>query len=264
MTFSLTWLPEVLRAAGLKVVEEAGWESRGRGPMGTVKGVICHHTAGPAHATGTPGLSTIIHGRGEPNPLAGPLSQLYLARDGTWHVVAAGRCNHAGAGAWHGVTAGNSSFIGIEAENAGTGLDPWPEAQIASYAQGVAAILIKIGADDVMAAGHKEFALPRGRKIDPSFDMIAFRERVEAYMIADDPIIVKPDTFPVPQVHPSRAMLRKGDQGESVRVLQRQLGIRVDGAFGPKTKAAVEKFQRAHGLTVDGLVGPKTWAALGV
>src|SRR5580700_4344959 len=49
----------------------------------------------------------------------GPLAQLGLGRDGTFYVVAAGRCNQAGQGSWQGVTTGNSSFIGIEAENTG-------------------------------------------------------------------------------------------------------------------------------------------------
>ena len=47
MAFSLTWLPKVLLDAGLKVAEQPGWQNRGRGDVGTIKGVICHHTAGP-------------------------------------------------------------------------------------------------------------------------------------------------------------------------------------------------------------------------
>ena len=42
-----TWLADALRAAGLKVAEVDGWETRGHAAMGTVKGVICHHPAGP-------------------------------------------------------------------------------------------------------------------------------------------------------------------------------------------------------------------------
>ena len=160
MAFSLTWLAQVLQDAGLKVAEQPGWQDRGRGPMGVVRGVICHHTAGPK--TGImPSLKVITDGRPD---LPGPLAQLGLGRDGTWFIVAAGRANHAGAGSWKGVTAGNSSFIGIEAENMGTAADPWPAVQMDAYKRGVAAILKKIGADASMCAGHKEYALPRGAR----------------------------------------------------------------------------------------------------
>jgi hypothetical protein len=50
----------------------------------------------------------------------------------------------------------------------------------------------------------------------------------------------------------------------SVAAIQRALGIRADGAYGPKTRRAVRRFQRAHGLAVDGIAGPQTLAALGV
>lgn len=246
-----TWLADVLRDAGLNVVEQPGWKSRGRGELATVKGVLCHHT-GPGSRDGL--LNLIEKGRKD---LPGPLSQLFLDRDGTFYVMAAGRCNHAGAGRWHGVTSGNSSFLGIEARNAGDGHDRWPEAQIDAYVRGAAAILTHIGADSIMAAGHKEYALPRGRKVDPTFDMVEFRERVEAVMSGEDqaPAIVAASD-------PTRAMLRKGDRGNSVKVLQRFLGITEDGDFGPQTLAAVKAFQKSKGLVVDGLVGPATWRAI--
>ena len=199
----------------------------------------------------------MVHGRPD---LAGPLSHLVLGRDGTFYVVAAGRCNHAGPGRWQGATAGNSQFIGIEAENDGVS-EPWPHVQLDAYEQGVAAILKHIGRDAVMAVGHKEWALPKGRKVDPTFDMTEFREDVEAIMAGSLKVAGPPR-----MTDPARAMLRKGDHGESVEQLQRLLGFigkGVDGDFGPATESAVKAFQRGHGLTDDGRVGPKTWAALG-
>ncbi|MFO7274801.1 MAG: N-acetylmuramoyl-L-alanine amidase [Bacillota bacterium] len=63
-------------------------------------------------------------------------------------------------------------------------------------------------------------------------------------------------------------VLRQGDRGWAVRVLQQQLKALgfdpgpIDGIFGPKTEAAVKAFQRAAGIAVDGVVGPVTWSHL--
>lgn len=257
MTFALTWLAAALRSAGLTVIEQHGWQDRGRAEMGPVHGVICHHTGGPTHGV-DPSLSTVLNGRAD---LPGPLSHLYLGRDGTFHVLAAGRCNHAGLGSWQGDEYGNSTFIGIEAENAGDGHDPWPAVQLEAYARGVAAILSHIGAAAIMCAGHKEYALPKGRKVDPSFDMAKFRESVAHYMGGGHGT---PPAAPAP-VLPAEAMLRRGDHGDSVKLLQKDLGFEgddLDGDFGGKTETAVKAFQLAHGLADDGQVGPKTWEAL--
>lgn len=249
-----TWLADVLRAAGCKVVEAPGWKSAGRGALSSVRGVCLHHTAGPATGN-SPSLNLVQNGRKD---LPGPLSQLFLARDGTYHVLAAGRANHAGRGEWQGVTAGNSQLLGIEAENAGTGKDPWPEAQMEAYVNGVAAILRHVGAKAEMACGHKEYALPRGRKIDPTFDMEDFRAEVgEALEFGRKPVVAQPR----PE-DPEKAMLKRGDKGKSVRELQFYLKVRVDGDFGPKTEQAVMTFQKAKGLKVDGIVGPATWKVL--
>jgi peptidoglycan hydrolase-like protein with peptidoglycan-binding domain len=53
-----------------------------------------------------------------------------------------------------------------------------------------------------------------------------------------------------------------GSEGRQVQLLQKALGLPVDGIYGPETEAAVRKFQAAHGLAVDGIVGPATSAAL--
>lgn len=255
MPFSLTWLPQVLKDSGLKVAVTNGWENRGNGDVGNIVGVICHHTATPAKNANMPTLNTLIQGRPD---LPGPLSQLGLGRDGTYYVVAAGRCNHAGVGAWKGVTTGNSSFIGIEGENTGLPDDfPWPQVQMDAYHRGVAAILAHIGNSVDFCAGHKEFALPPGRKTDPSFDMIPFRSAVAAILNGTAPAPVL-----IPATSDGRPTLRRPAMGEQVKQVQAKLAVDVDGIFGPITEAAVRAFQRDHGLVPDGIVGPLTWAAL--
>lgn len=262
MPFSLIWLPNVLKAAGLKVALVDGWEERGRAEMGEVFGVICHHTAGPRNGN-MPSLQTLIKGRPD---LPGPLSQLGLGRDGTYYIIAAGRSNHAGKGIWKGLVNGNSNFIGIEAENTGNANDfPWPDVQIDAYHRGVAAILKHIGRDAGFCAGHKEYALPKGRKSDTSFDMVVFRSKVEAILngTADAPQLIPPAEPPSQQnTLPGRPTLRRGANGEFVKQLQLKLHANPNGLFEAKTEAALRNFQRNHGLVPDGIVGPKTWMIL--
>jgi hypothetical protein len=177
--FSLFWLPKVLQAAGLKVQAVENWQTRGHGDFGKPQGIICHHTCGPKDGD-IRDLHVLIDGRPD---LPGPLCNLGLARSGTFWVVAAGKAWHAGRGLWQGVTDGNAHMIGIEAENMGDGKDPWPAVQMDAYKRGCAAILKHINAKSIMCAGHKEFALPRGRKSDPDFDMNKFRTDLNTFMV---------------------------------------------------------------------------------
>jgi peptidoglycan hydrolase-like protein with peptidoglycan-binding domain len=263
MANSLIWLADVLKDAGLKVSEVPGWQERGRGDVGKIFGVICHHTVGPK--TGNmPSLKTLINGRGGSKPLPGPLAQLGLGRDGTFFVIAARKSIHAGKGIWQGVANGNSNFIGIEAENTGGADDfPWPEVQMDAYRRGVAAILKKIKQGEIFCAGHKEYA--PGRKIDPLFDMDAFRSTVGLIMKGKAPA---PELIPAAEppakagAPAGRPTLRRRAKGKLVEQIQAKVGVGVDGEFGPKTEAAVRAFQRVHGLVPDGIVGPRTWRAL--
>ena len=66
----------------------------------------------------------------------------------------------------------------------------------------------------------------------------------------------------VPVVALQRPLIVEGSKGDAVRDLQEILAIKVDGDFGPNTKASVETFQGQKGLKVDGKVGEKTWIIL--
>ncbi|WP_392407899.1 peptidoglycan-binding protein [Chlorogloeopsis fritschii] len=46
--------------------------------------------------------------------------------------------------------------------------------------------------------------------------------------------------------------------------VQRALGVRATGYYGPVTANAVRNYQARNGLLVDGIVGPQTRRALGI
>jgi len=109
-----------------------------------------------------------------------------------------------------------------------------------------------------MACGHKEYALPQGRKGDPTFSMTDFRAQVSAIMAG---------TAPDPSVIPAadgdgRPTLLRGATGELVKDIQRKVGVTASGTFDGDTEAAVRRFQRDHGRVPDGIVGPRTWATV--
>ncbi len=267
MPYSLIWLPDVLLKAGLKVAPVDGWEERGRGDIKQVKGVMCHHTAGPK--TGNmPSLNTLKEGRLLNNGtwLKPPLCNLGLGRDGTYYVIGAGRANHAGPpdpGGWRGVTTANSNMIGIEAEHVGRPDVPWPDIQMEAYHHGVAAILKHLGLNEMNCCGHKEYA--PSRKPDPTFDMHNFRARVAAILQANLPTIEQ-----IPGEEPEvaqgqtekRPTLRRDMSNNFVRILQNRLALPETGQFDGTTESAVRHFQRTKKLVPDGIVGPVTWRAL--
>lgn len=253
--YPLVWLKDVLLAAGVKVAEVDGWRTRGFDHPFDPHGVMVHHTGGPAKGN-MPSLGIVTAGRPD---LQGPLAQIGLGRDGTFYLIAAGFAQHAGPGAWQGLARGNGGFVGIEAENTGLAADlPWPEVQMDALRTGIAAILQRLGSDARMCCGHREWALPAGRKVDPLFDMAALRAEIAATMAG-----VRPPRAPIAAVDATgRATLRRGSSGAAVTGLQAALGVVQDGQFGGRTEAAVRAWQAAHELVPDGIVGPTTWSRI--
>ncbi len=84
------------------------------------------------------------------------------------------------------------------------------------------------------------------------------------------PVPIPPTPVPPSQEHHCPVTLRPGEQGPTVRLLQRLLKERglfagaIDGVYGRSTERAVRQFQQQRGLAVTGIVNRATWEALGV
>lgn len=202
MGIFLTDLADVLRAAGLNVIEVDGWETRTfatwtPGYTQIPTHVMVHHTA--SATTVENDINYMLHG-----PVS-PICNIYLARNGDCHVVAAGQVATNGKGSskpWNGGVPDNQMnhwAISIEAANNGIG-EPWPLHQTDAYVALCGALInaYKIPLDHLRA--HWEWA--PGRKIDPagpspwafgkaSWNMEAFRHDVQMWINSDHPIIVE-------------------------------------------------------------------------
>lgn len=165
----LTDLADVLRAAGLTVLESPGWETRARSSGGYADGrpwvVMWHHTA--SQTTPDNDVNYIVSG----SPDA-PLANLYLDRYGVVTVCAAGATNTNGKGGPLTVSRGtvpadsmNTHAIGIEAANNGTG-EAWSTAQIDAYFAVSNALAAAYGLAVTDLATHAAWA--PDRKIDPA------------------------------------------------------------------------------------------------
>lgn len=180
------WLEDVLKPVlGSKLKALPDWQNYGHGDFGRIWGVMVHHT-GSANADAW----SIRNGRPD---LDGPLSNLHIAQDGTVTVVAAGICWHAGMGSYPGIPTnnGNQVLIGIECAwprdtsitPATQGRERWPDAEIISMRDTVAAILTKLGVGADRVIGHKEYAGAVQGKWDPgNIDMNWFRGEVAKAM----------------------------------------------------------------------------------
>lgn len=178
-------LADVLRRAGVPVVEVDGWQDRGTGGSFDAQGLMLHHDASPQGETSS-SADYII---------ANLLAQIWLDYWGTWYVIAAGRMNHAGKGSWPGVPTdnANATFIGLETDH--TTNEHWTSGQRRYGLRGLLALAdwldIRDSLDDLLAhfIAHKEWAPTR--KVDPDpLDMDDLRA-----LILDPPTGAPVDTI---------------------------------------------------------------------
>lgn len=166
----ITWAPDVLRAAGLTVVEHDGWRPRGLSTARRFEpsAVVWHHDASaPGDSPSVPASMIARFDTAS--------AQFWVDRAGRWHIIASGRAPHAGE-----VLAGmpdNETSIGVETDHT-TG-EGWPPALLNSLRKGTAALLRHMAKDAHGLHFHKTICSPPGRKIDPAgLDLATERGRV--------------------------------------------------------------------------------------
>jgi hypothetical protein len=170
----VAWLPNVLRDAGLVVVEMDGWRGRGS-ELSRIDGIVEHgygvHPIDPASAARVLRDGRHPNEPDHPKHLPGPLAQLGLDRDGRYWMIADGLANHNGYGQWRNQT------LGVEAY----GRDTWTVIQIDAWQRGTAAICRYLGYGIDRVKAHRE--TDPTRKPDPiGLDMDAFRHGVQRHL----------------------------------------------------------------------------------
>ena len=279
-----TFIADVLKRAGLEVVEMKDWKTRGR-PASTggfdPRGLMLHHDAsarGPS-----PTEPAFIAKKGRPG-IPAPLAHCWVDTNGVWHVLAAGRANHAGKGKGFGRiphNSGNTYSIGVETDH--TAKENWFPGQLEAVTRGFAALADAMSIDPMTSiCGHKEYA--PARKIDPSrTNMDDFRHDVAALMGTMRTGRSHPPAHPVPAPTTTIDLAKIIEAAKSdpshpgqkahpiqVAVVERALVAEdllatghVDGAFDKATKDAYTLWQQSlgfHGGSADdGIPG---WASL--
>lgn len=290
----LTDLALALRAGGCRVIEVPGWQTRSYpgwapGFQTAPSHVIVHHTA--SHAVPESDIAYML--RGAPNPTPGrpnlaPIGNLYLDRQGVFHVIAAGKATTNGTGrdTWGGGVPAdqmNHHAIAIEAANNGVG-EVWATAQCDAYLTGVVALCrhYRIPVNHVRA--HAEWS--PGRKVDPAgptpshpawggvdgrrtWDMNAFRRDVTARLGHAAP--TSPVTPPVRPHVPFPGVGRRGASPTIVRGWQavmiahghlRDTAGNRDGVWGPGMVTVLSRLQVGWHLPVNGVGNVREWERL--
>ena len=190
-----TDLDRRLRLMGVPVSYVAGWQTRGSSIFNP-RGGGNHHTAG-GRSGDAPSLNTVINGR---PGLPGPLCNVLQSRSDVAILVAAGRANHGGQGGWKGVS-GNSYFYGLEIEHVGTPAEPFGPHRFDTAARIQAAFALG-RYDASWIWQHRQYATPKGRKIDFAASLIndgVFLSRIQHYIDHPPglaPVIVLPAKLP--------------------------------------------------------------------
>lgn len=177
----------LVRKSGIRATFYDGWATRNRGQRGDgwgiternptgVHGVLLHHTVTRDLAR----TISIVRDVGQSEEVPAPLYPMVVDKAGGLHVVAWGRCNHAGLGdddvlraliaerptpkPNEANTDGNARLYGVAGINMGDGKDPWPEPQLETMAAVSALICRHHRWTQRSVLGHLEW---QPGKVDP-------------------------------------------------------------------------------------------------
>jgi peptidoglycan hydrolase-like protein with peptidoglycan-binding domain len=122
------------------------------------------------------------------------------------------------------------------------------------------------------SSGSAVVVLQRGLKVKPDGDfgpmtraaLVVFerQQRISANGVANRLVWDRLEKRDYPLIAYRGLTLRQGSSGAVVVLMQRALRVSADGAFGPKTAAAVKAVQRSAKLTQTGVVSGWTWVAI--
>lgn len=157
------------------------------------------------------------------------------------HISSAYRCP-----AWNQKVGGVSRSYHLSGQAADIKVDDTSPAEVAKYAESIG--VLGIGLYDTDKDGHFVHVDTRAVK---SFWYGQAQQKQTTFGGAS----AKTASVQLP-------VLQKGDKGQSVKALQKLLGVKADGIFGTATDTALRSCQKAAGLLADGICGEKSWKAL--
>ncbi|MEB3237473.1 MAG: N-acetylmuramoyl-L-alanine amidase [Candidatus Sericytochromatia bacterium] len=161
---AMRWIPSVNHNA------------RPGGP-GDLDTIVLHHTGGGSLESNIAWMN---------NPASKVSAHYTVGKDGRIvnSVRDQDRAWHAGVSRYQGRDDVNDFSVGIEIVNKGDHVDPYPPEQMEAVAHLVAWLMTTHGISFERVTGHRDVALPRGRKVDPSnnFDWQDLKNRVQRHL----------------------------------------------------------------------------------
>ena len=159
--------------------------------------IVLHHTASGGTA------QDVAHYF--QNPSSQVSSHYIVGKDGVivQSVPDGKKAWHAGTSTFKGRDNVNDFSMGIEIVNRGDSKDPWPEKQYEAVADLVAYLMKTYNVPMERITGHRDVALPKGRKIDPAdnFDWGHVKQLINQRMNGTNPV-PRPDPKPEPEPQP--------------------------------------------------------------
>lgn len=128
--------------------------------------------------------------------------------------------------------------------------------------------MLKKGSTDPAVRDLQEALKVLGYDPGPIDAETAVKAFQQAKGITADGVVGKVTWINIDEADQSEPVLNIGSTGLPVRRAQKRMSLvgydvgGVDGRYGTQTQATVKKLQQQYGIGVDGVVGPQTWSVI--